>query len=101
MNKFTQHIPSFIETDLPPPSFEFETTEQLLNHELVKRYIDDKFSHFAMSGNTLMRISDDGYSWWVVGYIKEPDKVDLPQWDGGKMGTTPEMVAGNSEWDFK
>lgn len=84
MNEFRQHIPNFVDIDAPPPS-KFETTEDLLNLEIVQRYGKGKnFSHFAISDNCLMEISDEGFHWWVVGYIKEPDKVDLPKWDGGK-----------------
>ena len=53
--------------------------------EIVQRYgKEDDFSHFALSGNLLMEISNEGFNWWVVGYIENPDSVDLPQWDGWK-----------------
>jgi hypothetical protein len=42
------------------------------------------FSHFAMSDNCLMVIHDDGFHWWVVGYVEKPERVDLPKWEGGK-----------------
>jgi hypothetical protein len=84
MNHFTQHIPAFVEVDLPAP-VPFETTEDLLALEVVRRYGKRKdFSHFAMSDNCLMEISDGGYHWWVVGYIEKPDEVNLPKWSGGK-----------------
>lgn len=86
MNKFTQHIPAFVDIDRDADrSFEFETTDELLNHEIVQRYgKGDNFSHFAISENHLMEIKDDGFHWWVVGYIEKPADVDLPAWDGGK-----------------
>ena len=83
MNKFTQHIPNFVD-GATPEIFEFETTEQLLNSEVVKRYKGDDFSNFAMSDSHLMVISDNGFNWWVVGRIQDPSRVDLPLWDGGK-----------------
>ena len=86
MNEFRQHIPSFVETmGEKQPIYEFETLDDLLSLEVVKRYSKDKdFSYFALSRNKLMEIGDDGFYWWVVGYIKNPDKLDLPEWKGGK-----------------
>ena len=85
MNRFVQHVPSFVYTDEKPLTGEFESTKDLLSLDVVKRYGNsDDFSHFAIGDNCLMEISDDGFKWWVVGYIKNPDDVDLPQWDGGK-----------------
>ena len=84
MNKFRQHIPNFVDTD-PAPDFDFETTQDLLALEVVRRYGQRKdFSHFAMHGNCLMEISDGGHYWWVVGYVEHLEAVDLPQWEGGK-----------------
>ena len=84
MNWFMQHIPNFVEAD-KPQKIPFETTEELLNLEIVKRYGQQPdFSHFALSGNLLMEISNGGLSWWVIGYIGDPTTVNLPQWDGGK-----------------
>ncbi len=86
MNKFTQHIPAFVDQREKPPSFDFETTEELLSSEIVSRYKkDDGFSHFVMSENCLMTISDNGFKHWVVGYIKNPELIDLPQWEGWKF----------------
>ena len=31
-----------------------------------------------------MVIHDDGFHWWVVGYIENPADIDLPKWDGWK-----------------
>jgi len=86
MNRLTQHIPNFVETrGEQPPTGEFETTEELLSLEVVQRYKHDDFSHFAMSDNHLMVISDDGFKHWVVGYVKNPESVDLPKWAGWKF----------------
>jgi len=89
MNLFIQHIPSMVDID-PPTEIPFETTEELLALEIVKRFGEHpNFSHFAMSDNRLMKISDEGYHWWVVGYIKHPDQVDLPKWSGAKYRVEP------------
>jgi len=85
MNKFRQHIPTFVDTDKPLPIYKFETTEELLRLEVVQRYSKwEKFSYFAIGENYLMIIGDDGFYWWVVGYVDDPTTVDLPKWDGPK-----------------
>lgn len=85
MNKFKQHIPNFVDVDDQPMWIPFETTIDLLNIEIVKRYGNHEgFSHFAMSDNHLMEISDNGFRWWVIGYIEKPDEIDLPKWDDAK-----------------
>ena len=81
MNKFKQHIPNFVDFGKAPEWIEFETTEDLLNLEVVQRYSKRRdFSHFAISGDLLISILDKGYKWWVVGYIEDPTVVDLPKW---------------------
>lgn len=84
MNSFTQHIPNFVDVD-PPKAVPFETTDELLDIDKVQAHARRPgFSHFAMHGSSLMAINDDGYYWWVIGEIAEPDKVNLPQWEGAK-----------------
>lgn len=86
MATFRQHIPAFVEIDGPQPECEFSNTDDLLALEVVQRYgkgVD--FSHFAMHGNLLMEISDDGFKWWVVGSVSDPSAVDLPKWEGWKF----------------
>jgi hypothetical protein len=86
MNSFRQHIPTFVDTDGRPPDHNFETTQQLLDLEVVRRYSDvPGFSHFALEDNTLLSISDGGFHWWVAGFIKHPELVNLPQWEGWKF----------------
>lgn len=81
-----QHIPSFIYRAEKPTTVEFETTEQLLSLEIVQRYTTRKdFSHFAIDDNCLIEVSDHGFYFWVVGYIKYPKLVDLPKWEGWKF----------------
>ena len=59
----------------------FETTEDLLSLEVVKRYSkDEDFSYFAIHDDCLLEICDNGQKWWVVGYIEKPEQINLPQW---------------------
>ena len=83
MNSFRQHIPAFVEVD-HPPAIPFETTADLLALPVVQRYKGSTFSRFAMSDKCLMVIEDDGFQWWVVGFIADPSAIDLPKWDGWK-----------------
>ena len=86
MATFRQHIPAFVDIDGPPPMAEFSTTDELLALEVVQRYgKGPDFSHFAMSDNRLMEISDEGFKWWVVGSVSDPSAVDLPKWGGWKF----------------
>lgn len=85
MNKLREHIPTFVDTREPPGQFEFETTEDLLNLDISTFYQKiENFSHFARSRNMFMAIYEEGYHWWVIGYLEKPEDVDLPIWDGGK-----------------
>lgn len=85
MNRFKQYIPAFVD-GFDPVCFEFETTEDLLNNEFVIYHSKKNgFSHFAMSDNCLMKISDDGFDWRVLGYIQNPENIDLPEWEGWKF----------------
>jgi hypothetical protein len=85
MNSFTLRIPNFVDTSRKPEKEYFETTEELLNLPTVKRATEDPgFSHLAIENNMLMEIGDDGYFWWVLGYIEDPSSVNLPRWDGSK-----------------
>jgi hypothetical protein len=88
MNTFTQHIPGFFDMNEPVKEIEFETTEDLLAIDVVKQWMEPMdgkpFSHFAMSGNYLMVMHDNSFHWWAVGFVKDPDSVNLPKWTGGK-----------------
>jgi len=85
VNKFKQHIPNFCTGIDIIPDFEFKTTEDLLSLEVVKQYSSEKHhEHFCMSGNMLMQIKDNGFLWWVIGYIENPNEINLPKWGGPK-----------------
>lgn len=83
-NWFLPHIPKYI--DAPEPDLIlFNTKEELLNAEIIKRAMaDPDFSHFAISDNCLMKISDNGYQWTVLGYLHNPNDFGFPKWHGPK-----------------
>jgi len=86
MNRFKHYIPCYIDMDEDecPQWIEFESTEDLLNLEVVQRYNKEEGSHFVLSGNLLLDEWEEGVQWIVVGYIEFPQRVELPQWEGPK-----------------
>lgn len=94
MNRFTEHIPASCGPDgqdIPPRGFDFEATTDLVSHPLVAMHAspcwhgsDVAFSHFAKSKHLLMMVGDrngaPGGYWWVIGFLKDPGAVDLPEW---------------------
>jgi len=88
MNRIIQHIPSFIDVNKKLEWINFNTIEELLNIPFVKQWakpMDGKdFLCFALYGNYLLVIHDDGFHWWTVGYIENSSSIDLPKWIGGK-----------------
>jgi len=86
MNRFKKHIPPFVDVDILPDWIEFETTEDLLKIKDVEIYNEIKdFSHFAVEEDCLLAISDEGFHWWVIGFIEKPEEVNLPKWEGWKF----------------
>jgi hypothetical protein len=85
MAKFTQRIPGGVDPSLQPLVIEFDVQEELIDSDYVQGFTTMK-GHvgFVMSDGMLMAISDEGYHWWVLGYIDEPDIMDLPPWEGAK-----------------
>ena len=84
MNTFQQHIPAFVEIGTPP-IFKFNNTDELLALDVVQLYCKSPdFLHFAKFGNLLMVVADDGFHWFVVGYIADASTIDLPVWSGAK-----------------
>lgn len=87
--KFTQHIPAFME-DFPRIEFEFNNLEELLNNEFIKeiksrrgfyRLSLSKESFIDYGYSLLMEELNDGYDWWVMGYIKDGILDGLPNWE--------------------
>lgn len=90
MLKFIQHIPSFVDSrGMDVFELECSSVEELLSNPFFDKYKGDKFSHFTKSKErnryALMSISDNGFSWWVVGFILTKEPLDLPEWEGWKF----------------
>ena len=78
MIKARQHRPNWVETDADNRSCEVETTEDLLNVEWVKKYMEwEQFHSFCKSSQNLMIENKDGTWWWVVAYIE--GELDLEE----------------------
>ena len=84
MNHIRKHIPNFIDTDRLPDENDFETTDQLLNIPWVKEWespFDGRpFYRWSKSDNHLIAEYDNGKFWWVIGFIRNPDNIELPKW---------------------
>lgn len=81
-NAFRQHIPSFCDVD-DPIEIQFDEQEELLSHDLfneTKR--DPHFDGFCLSDNLLIYLRKKWKEWWVLGYIKYPNLMNLPKWKG-------------------
>jgi hypothetical protein len=79
-----QHIPNW--ADIEPGSGEFSTLEELLAVPFVASWKEaPNFLRYSKSKNMLMvelaptKSEPDG-SHWVLGYLSDPQAVDLPQW---------------------
>lgn len=82
--KFRKHIPSFVDSREENDSLHFSSKEELLNSEWMKRFTDAKdFNHFAQDGNCILAVSDEGFRWWVVGYVDAQGV--FPKWEGWKF----------------
>lgn len=86
-NKFRQHVPMFVNDGEGGYSFEFDTSADLMR-ELDQRrqfWDEDTTRMLAMSESTLIEVTDNGFHWWVLGFIEHPELVaDIPQWEGWK-----------------
>lgn len=84
MNQFRQHIPNFIDND-DPNTFTFETTQEFLDNEYINWYTKQQnFFRLSKQDDCVILEKDDGFYWWVLGYIKDPASLDLPEWPGGR-----------------
>ena len=84
---FNQHVPGYCDID-NPVHFAFETQEQLLEHDFIKKWsTHNNFCNYAISYHprssrrSLMIITDEGYQWNVIGYINGPIQLDLPEFE--------------------
>jgi hypothetical protein len=91
-NEIKQHIPTFVDTDRDPPDrAEFSTLAELEAIPFVARWKmnadGDTFHRFSKSENCLMAELNGGRDFWVVGFIADPDAVNLPIWMPPKTAT--------------
>jgi hypothetical protein len=90
-NHYRQRIPNYIDLGIPPPGFDFDTTEELINHPELQRNMEmipntELYLHNEpyISEGLLMMVYNEGLTWCCVGYIKNPEDVNLPAWSGCK-----------------
>ena len=85
-NYFKQRIPGFIDPrGITPFELEFYETEELINTTFIQGWLNlHHSSTLVKNGKHLMVVRKEGFSWWVIGYISNPENLELPEWDGGK-----------------
>lgn len=85
-NYFKQRIPAFIDPrGYTPFELEFSETEELINSTFIQKWLNyNPPSTIVKNGNHLMIEENEGFSWWVIGYISNPDDLQVPNWNGGK-----------------
>jgi hypothetical protein len=83
-NHFRQRVPGFVD-GVNPLEFDFDTTEELVNHPYIQEWLNEN-PHFILvkSEEVLMVVYNEGFSWWGIGWISNPDDLELPEWEGGK-----------------
>lgn len=78
-NHFRRYIPGFIDCD-EPFEIDFNTTEELLANEWIAKWSkSEKFERYSKSVKNYL-MAETGGKFWILGYIKHPELVDLPVW---------------------
>jgi hypothetical protein len=82
MRIFRQIRSSFNDPDDKMFSCLFETMEDLLHYDFIRRNtVYHSFFRFSITeDNALMAEYSDGFRWWVVGRIDDPSNLGLPWW---------------------
>ena len=82
-NRFKEYIPSDVDTRGSIIfELEFSETEELINSPFIQKWLSyNPPSTIVKSGNTLMIESNEGFSWRVIGYISNPDDLQVPNWN--------------------
>ncbi len=80
MNKFVQHVPTFCD-GCEPKSFFFSSQEDLVRELGGLGYGNGVGKYFELSGNTIMEVSDNGYHWWVAGYVSSTEGLTFNKWE--------------------
>jgi proteasome lid subunit RPN8/RPN11 len=80
VNHIKQHLPKYVD-GIDKAESDFNTTEDLLELDWVKRYKDSDptFYMWGISKELLMATYNVGKSWRTVGYISRPELVQLPR----------------------
>ena len=79
MNHFKERIPNFIDSrGITPVEFDFGTVEELKQHPYIQKWLNKSPSHLCKSDKFLMALMDEGFTAWVIGWITNPDELDIP-----------------------
>jgi hypothetical protein len=80
-NFFKQHLPNFFTIeDGDLFETEFDTLEELLQHDYFKWWVFNTFDCWSLCGDKLMYERKKGIDYYVVGYIRYPERLNLPKW---------------------
>ncbi len=78
VNNFKPRFPNWCDIQLD--SVNFNSFDELLEIEFIKtKLTNPKFKRLSISENMLMFEKTDG-TYWVIGYIKHPEMLNLPKW---------------------
>lgn len=78
INYFKQRVPGFIDPrGLVRADFEFTETQELLEHPYIQNWMKDGGSLMKKNNMIIVKTGSSG-SHFVVGYVKNPDSVNLP-----------------------
>lgn len=88
MPHFRRHIPGFVEYHSHRLEFDYADTADLLQQIRAKLPPPGRPRTLAIHDNTLIAVYDDGFDWWVLGFVSHPEDLDIPRWDGGKYRVT-------------
>lgn len=82
-NRFREYIPSDVDTRGSIIfELEFSETEELINSPFIQKWLSyHPHTTIVKSENTLMIEYDEGFSWRVIGYISNPDDLQVPNWN--------------------
>jgi hypothetical protein len=77
-NFFTQRVPGFIDIrEYKRANFEFTETQELLDHPYIQNWMEGENTKIFKQ-NTMIIVRTDTGKHFVVGYVKNPENVNLP-----------------------
>jgi len=77
-----QYLPSFFDPiNIERTQHVFKSQEELLEIPFIKSW-GDRYNYALTKEepSKLMAVSDDGYTWYVIGFIDDITGLDLPEW---------------------